>query len=91
MSSGAASREAHTRLYVNNNYEGLYTIVEWLDTDFLQKHFGENSGHMYKFVFDNDAALAGWAPFTFQLCGTGPGLVRADPVYPGDAEGRPTG
>ena len=59
MSSGAASREAHTRLYVNNNYEGLYTIVEWLDTDFLQKHFGENSGHMYKFVFDNDAALAG--------------------------------
>src|SRR5712671_2733190 len=49
----AASREAHTRLYVNNQYQGLYTIVETVDEDFLQKDLGENTGHLYSFVFDN--------------------------------------
>ena len=37
----------HTRLYVNNEYVGLYTITEVYDTDFLQKNFTENTGHLY--------------------------------------------
>src|SRR5262249_43055562 len=41
----AASREAHTRLFINGQFAGLYTIVEEYDVDFLQKNFGENTGH----------------------------------------------
>jgi spore coat protein H len=87
----AASREAHTRLYINNQYEGLYTIVEWLDTDFLRKNFGENTGHLYKFAFDNDAALAGRAPFTFQYVGADPALYVPLPFTPETLKDDPQG
>jgi CotH protein len=49
-----ASREAFTKLYINNVYEGLYTIVESVDKDFLSKHFGENDGHLYKYDYNAD-------------------------------------
>src|SRR5438552_13088690 len=32
-----ASRETHARLYINNVYSGLYTVVESIDKAFLQK------------------------------------------------------
>jgi spore coat protein CotH len=44
-----ASREAHTRLYVNDQYLGLYAIVESVDKDFLKRNFGENDGHLYEY------------------------------------------
>jgi hypothetical protein len=78
----ASSREAHTRLYVNNQYQGLYTIVETVDTDFLQKNLGENTGHLYSFVFDNVAAQAGRAPFTFQYLGPAPASYVPVPFEP---------
>jgi spore coat protein CotH len=78
----AAPREAHTRLYVNNEYVGLYTIVEWVDEDFLQKNFGESAGHLYAFVFDDAAAHAGLPPFTFQYLGPDPALYVPIPFEP---------
>src|SRR5580765_6347540 len=39
-----APREAHTRLFVNNAYAGLYTIVESVDKDFLRSVDGEDGG-----------------------------------------------
>jgi len=68
----AKSREAHTRLYVNDQYYGLFTIVEEFDTDFLQKNLGENTGRLYEYRFDNVAALAGNPPFVFQYLGSDP-------------------
>ena len=35
-----APREAHARLFVNDEYYGVYSIVEDVDEDFLQHHFG---------------------------------------------------
>ena len=43
------SREANTRLYVNGDYLGLYTIVESVDKDFLKRNFGENDGYLYEY------------------------------------------
>src|SRR5262249_60225190 len=40
----AAPRVAHARLYVNNNYQGLYSIVESLDKPFLLRNYDENEG-----------------------------------------------
>ena len=53
-----AEREAHARLFINNAYVGLYTIVESLDKTFLKKNFGENDGHLYEYSFDNAGAVA---------------------------------
>ena len=48
------SREAFTRLYVNNVYSGLYSIVESVDKTFLQKSFGEDGGFLYKYDYNAD-------------------------------------
>jgi spore coat protein CotH len=52
----AAPRETHTKLYVNDQYVGLYTIVESLDKNFLKTNFGEDGGYLYSYDY-NDAYL----------------------------------
>ncbi len=49
-----APREAHTRLYVNEAYQGLFTLVESIDKDFLTRTFGEDTGHLYKYDYPAD-------------------------------------
>jgi spore coat protein CotH len=50
-----ASRELHARLYVNNQYAGLYAIVESVDKELLARVFGtvgedtQNDGWLYEF------------------------------------------
>ena len=44
-----APREVHTRLYLNDQYFGPYTIVEQVDPIFLQQRFGENGGFLYAY------------------------------------------
>ena len=46
-----APREAYARLFVNNAFAGVYTIVESVDTSFLGRNFGENSGYLYKYDY----------------------------------------
>jgi spore coat protein CotH len=55
-----ASREIHTRLYVNNEYAGLYVIVESVDKEMLARVFGvigddtQNDGYLYEFKWMDD-------------------------------------
>ena len=86
-----AEREAHTRLYVNNEYIGLFTIVESPDKDFLKKNLGEDGGHLYEYHFDNEAVLAGAAPFVFQYLGSDPSLYTPDLFKPQTLEDDPQG
>jgi spore coat protein CotH len=44
-----APREVHAQLYVNGQYWGLYAIVEPIDSVFLQRTLGENSGTLYEY------------------------------------------
>src|SRR6516225_3538638 len=44
-----APREAHTRLFINDQYAGVYTIVEYVDPVFLQQRFGQNAGFLYSY------------------------------------------
>ena len=77
-----AVRETHTRLFINNQYAGVYTIVESPDTDFLRKRLGENTGHLYEYHFDKDTVRAGEKPFTFQFLGSNPALYVPIPFSP---------
>jgi spore coat protein CotH len=51
-----ASREAFARLFVNNQYVGLYTIVESVDKSFLSRQFGEDSGYLFDYDYPAEAA-----------------------------------
>jgi len=54
------SREIHARLYVNDEYAGLYAIVEAVDKDLLARVFGsigddvQNDGYLFEFKYQED-------------------------------------
>src|SRR5262252_7348769 len=80
-----AEREAHARLYVNNVYVGLYTIVESIDKVWLTKNYGENDGYLYEYKFDNAAP----EPFVFKYIGSDPALYVPVPFKPETHESAP--
>jgi spore coat protein CotH len=52
-----APREAHVRLYVNDQYMGVYAVVESIDKSFLARVYGvigedtQNDGYLYEFNY----------------------------------------
>lgn len=46
-----APREAFARLYVNNEFQGLYAVVEPIDSEFLKRAFGDDSGFLYEYQY----------------------------------------
>src|SRR5258706_10235379 len=42
-----APREAYIRLFINDVYQGLYTSVEAIDSDFLSRAFGDVAGYVF--------------------------------------------
>jgi len=80
-------REAHARLFINNAYVGLFTIVESLDKTFLKKNLNEDEGHLYEFHFDN----ASVSVFDFGYPGPAPSLYTPTPFKPETQESDPQG
>jgi spore coat protein CotH len=74
-----APREAHVRLYVNDQYMGLYAVVESIDKSFLARIFGtigedtQNDGYLYEYNYVD--------PWTFNYLGPDlePYKLRFDP------------
>ena len=50
-------REAHARVYVNDEYLGLYAIVESVDEDFARRAFGE-PGYLFEYEYDTEWFLS---------------------------------
>jgi CotH kinase protein len=72
-----APREAHMTLYVNNEYVGLYTVVEAIDEMFLQRALGENQGYLFSYDYPADAQ-----PYYFDYRGSSPDLYVPLPFKP---------
>jgi len=57
LSGIPASRETHTRLYVNGNYVGLYGLVESVDKTMMGRVFGsigddvQNDGYLFEYNY----------------------------------------
>jgi hypothetical protein len=79
-----ASREAHAKLYVNNEYDGLYTIVESIDKTWLQANLGEDGGTLYKYDY-NVSDL----PYYFEDRGSDPASYVPSPFKPETNESDP--
>ena len=77
-------REAHTKLYINDEYVGLYTIVEAVDKVFLERHFQENDGYLYEYDYDADDE-----PWYFDYKGDDPALYSPKPFKPATHEKDP--
>jgi spore coat protein H len=48
-----APRESFGRLYINGEYEGLYVLVEAVDSKFLERTLGDGSGYLFEHRFQN--------------------------------------
>ena len=48
-----APRESFARLYINGAYEGLYTVVEPVDSAFLARETGDGLGYLFEHKFLN--------------------------------------
>jgi hypothetical protein len=73
----AAPREAHAKLYVNNQFLGLYTIVESIDKSFLQRSYNEDGGYLYKYDYNVDDQ-----PYYLDYRGADPALYVPHPFKP---------
>jgi spore coat protein H len=75
-----ASRESFTRLYVNNELIGLYTIVESVDKDLLARVYGSVEGNVQNdgFLFEYNYRLG--TPWRLEYLGAelGPYTERFD-------------
>jgi spore coat protein CotH len=79
-----APREAHTRLFVNNKYVGMYMIVESVDKTFLKKTFNEDNGDLYKYDYNVDDK-----PYYLEDRGRDPALYVPHPFKPETNESHP--
>ena len=46
-----APRESFGRVYINGSYEGLYTLVEEVDSAFLARELGDGLGYLFEHKF----------------------------------------
>jgi hypothetical protein len=79
-----APREAHLKLFVNDEYAGLYTIVESVDKVFLERHFRENDGFLYEYDYDEEDD-----PYFFEYRGEDPAAYSPNPFKPATHEKDP--
>lgn len=54
-----ASRAAHTEVYINGIYYGLYMSIEHIDENFIRRHFKDNSGNLWKCLYPADLTYLG--------------------------------
>jgi CotH kinase protein len=80
----AAPRETFARLYVNDTFSGLYTIVEAIDKPFLTRTMGENDGYLYEYDYD-----AGDEPYHLEYRGSDPEMYSPKPFKPSTHEKDP--
>ncbi len=45
----SAPRESFCRLFLNNEYQGLYALVEEIDGDFVERETGEPGAHVFEY------------------------------------------
>jgi hypothetical protein len=63
----AAARTSYVKLYVNNEYKGLYINVEHLDDEFLDLRFpAEANGNLWKCYYGADLTWWGNDPSSYQ-------------------------
>jgi hypothetical protein len=61
-----APRSNHVRVYINNDYYGLYINTEHIDEEFVKSRFGNNNGNLYKCLWPADLDFLGTDPESYK-------------------------
>lgn len=61
------SRSNHVRLYINDEYFGLFVNVEHIDEEFVDLRFGSKDGNLYKCLYPADLHYLGSDPDEYKL------------------------
>lgn len=61
------ARSNHVRLFINNNYYGLYLNVEHIDEEFAMSRFGNQGGNLFKCLWPADLDYLGNNPNLYKL------------------------
>lgn len=59
-------RVSFVKLYVNDEYKGLYSNVEHIDEEFADLYFGNNSGDLFKCIYPADLNYWGSDPDVYK-------------------------
>lgn len=62
-----APRANHVRVYINNNYYGLYLNVEHIDEEFAMSRFSNKDGNLFKCLYPADLSYQGTDPDSYKL------------------------
>ena len=54
-----SARATYAAMYINDEYKGLYVIVEHYDEEFIESRFGNNDGNLYKCLYPADLTYLG--------------------------------
>ena len=57
-----ATRASHAKVYINGQYYGLYISVEHIDENFLERHYADDSGNLWKCIWPADLTYRGNDP-----------------------------
>ena len=62
-----SARTSYIKLYINNEYKGLYIHVEHFDEEYIQKRFpNDNEGNLFKCFYGSDLTYHGTNPTYYQ-------------------------
>lgn len=62
-----APRANHVKVYINNNYYGLYANVEHIDEEFADSRFDNQNGNLYKCLWPADLNYLGQNPDLYKF------------------------
>lgn len=62
-----ASRTSYIKLFINNEYKGLYLNVEHIDELFTDKRFSEGDGNLYKCTYLANLQFEGTSNTNYQI------------------------
>ena len=57
-----ATRASHVKVYINGQYYGLYISVEHIDENFIDRHYADDSGNLWKCIWPADLTYRGNDP-----------------------------
>lgn len=61
-----ASRAAHSAVYINDEFYGLYISVEHIDDEFLEKNYHDDTGNLWKCLWPADLTYRGDDPANYE-------------------------
>lgn len=65
LAGNVAPRSSYVQVYINNQYWGIYLMVEQIDASFLKRNFGNKDGVLFKGMDDTDLEWRGYAPSAY--------------------------